>query len=99
VQVKTLLNRVQKVKGFVYGKVAFEGDGIAVAVRPRRGSRPYCAGCGQRGPAYDRLPPRPWPNLTRPVTPNRCNRSRQIAAVRVLLCRGMLQLLDNGQPS
>jgi len=58
VQVKTLLNRVQKVKGFVYGKVAFEGDGIVVAVRPRRGSRPYCAGCGRRGPAYDRLPPR-----------------------------------------
>lgn len=54
-QVKTVLNRVHKVKGFVYQKVRFAGDVIEVDVRPRRGSRPYCSGCGRRGPTYDHL--------------------------------------------
>jgi transposase len=56
--IKTVLNRVHKVKGFVYQKVRFVGDTIEVDVRPRRGSRPYCSGCGRRGPTYDHLMPR-----------------------------------------
>ncbi len=56
--VKTVLNRVHKVKGFVYEKVRFTGDRIEVEIRPRRGSRPYCSGCGRRGPTYDHLMPR-----------------------------------------
>ena len=48
-QVKTVLNRVHKVKGFVYEQIRFVRDVIEVDVRPRRGSRPYCAGCGDGG--------------------------------------------------
>jgi len=48
VQVKTVLNRVHKIKGFVYEQVRFVGDAIEVDVRPRRGSRPFCSGCGRR---------------------------------------------------
>lgn len=56
--VKTVLNRVHKVKGFVYEKVRFDGDRIEVEVRPRKGSRPVCSGCGRPGPGYDTLGPR-----------------------------------------
>ena len=54
-QVKTVLNRVHKIKGFVYGKVRFVNHWIEVDVRPRKGSRPICSGCGQPGPGYDTL--------------------------------------------
>jgi transposase len=61
-QVKTILNRIQKHRGFVYGAVEFEEqiDGLAVtvAIAPHRRNRPQCAGCGRRGGVYDRLPPR-----------------------------------------
>lgn len=53
--VKTVLNRVHKVKGFVYEKVRFNGEQIEVEVRPRKGSRPICSGCGRPGPGYDTL--------------------------------------------
>ena len=56
--VKTVLNRVHKVKGFVYEKARFRGDQIEVEIRPRQGSRPICSGCGRRGPGYDTLPRR-----------------------------------------
>lgn len=57
-QVKTLLNRVHKVKGFVYQNVRFSDSHrmtIEVEIRPRRGSRPFCSGCGRRGKTYDRM--------------------------------------------
>jgi transposase len=57
-RLKTVLNRVHPVKGFVYEKARFADDQIEVAVRPRRRSRPICAGCGRRGPGYDTLPAR-----------------------------------------
>jgi len=57
-QVKTLLNRVHEVKGFVYGKVRSVNNWIEVDVRPRKGSRPICSGCGEPGPGYDTLAPR-----------------------------------------
>lgn len=56
--VKTVLNRVHKVKGFVYEKARFNGDRIEVEIRPRKGSRPICSGCGRPGPGYDTLPRR-----------------------------------------
>jgi transposase len=56
--VKTVLNRVHKVKGFVYEKASFKGDRIEVEIRPRQGSRPICSGCEQPGPGYDTLPRR-----------------------------------------
>lgn len=56
---KTILNRVQKFKSFVYGRVWSEEIGgvraLLVEIFPRRNSRPVCSGCGRRGPGYDTL--------------------------------------------
>lgn len=57
-RLKTVLNRVHPVKGFVYEKARIRGDEIEVIIHPRRRSRPVCDGCGQRGPGYDTLPRR-----------------------------------------
>lgn len=57
-QVKTVLNRVHPIKGFVYQKVRFEGESIEVELRSRKRSEAYCSGCGKRGPTYDHLPRR-----------------------------------------
>jgi transposase len=57
-RVKTVLNRVHKVKGFVYQRARFVHDRIEVGVRPRKRSRPICSGCDQVGPGYDTLPTR-----------------------------------------
>jgi hypothetical protein len=42
-RLKTVLNRVHKVKGFVYEKARFNADELEIAVRPHRRSRPTCA--------------------------------------------------------
>ena len=52
--VKTVLNRVHKVKGFVYEKIRFHEDRIEVEICPRKGVRPICSGCGRRGPGSPR---------------------------------------------
>jgi transposase len=64
-QLKTLLNRVHPVKGFVYGKLRQVKDDavpngvrIEVELRARKGSRGLCSICGEAGPGYDRLPVR-----------------------------------------
>jgi len=58
-QLKVILNRVLKIKSFVYGGVRWaEGEGeptIEIEVRERAKSRPECSGCGRRGAGYDRL--------------------------------------------
>ena len=58
-QFKTLLNHVQKHKGFVYGRVRLETKGVprlVVDIRPRASSRGICSDCGRRGTIYDTLP-------------------------------------------
>ena len=61
-QLKTILNRVQKSKSFVYGAVRWiEGASVPtleVEIQPLSNSRRACSGCGQRIPGYDRLPER-----------------------------------------
>lgn len=64
-QLKTLLNRVHPVKGFVYEKIQLMEDGshpngcrLKARVRPRRGSKGACSGCGRRGGTYDTGSPR-----------------------------------------
>lgn len=64
-QLKTILNRVQKHRSFVYGKIRWvEGESesdqlsVEVEIRARANSRPVCSGCGRCGPGYDRLPKR-----------------------------------------
>ena len=65
--VKTLLNRVHPVKGFVYQQVTLIEDPTQPAgcrmeahLRSRRGSRGLCSNCGRHGPTYDTQPERPF---------------------------------------
>jgi transposase len=55
---ETILNRVQRHKSFVYEKSAMikkkDGPILEVSIRPRRGSRGICSGCGKARPGYDR---------------------------------------------
>lgn len=61
-QLKTILNQVEKHKSFVYGKVRRrrirQRPALEITIHPRKNSRPVCNGCGQRGPQYDRQAPR-----------------------------------------
>jgi len=60
-QLKTILNRVQKHGSFVYGAarlVPRGGLALEVEVRPRANSRAKCSVCGRPGPGYDTLPTR-----------------------------------------
>jgi transposase len=57
---KTILNRVHKQRGFVYGKAEFvqskQGpEVLEVEVKPAARTQPVCSGCGKKGPGYDRL--------------------------------------------
>jgi transposase len=58
-RIQTILNRVEKFKSFVYGRVSFEEDKgspvVVVELQPRKNSRPLCSGCGRPSPVYDRL--------------------------------------------
>lgn len=60
--VKTILNRVQKHRSFVYGDARMleehERLVLEVDIHPRANSKPVCSGCGHRRPGYDRLAPR-----------------------------------------
>lgn len=61
-QLKTILNRVQKFKSFVYTKVRWVGSAVApeleVDVVERANGRALCSGCSCPRPGYDRLPVR-----------------------------------------
>jgi transposase len=56
-QIKSILNRVEKNKSFVYGKARWSQDGrkIEVPIEPRKNSRPVCSECHKEAPGYDRL--------------------------------------------
>lgn len=56
--IQTILNRIEKQPGFVYERCRLCHEGrsaLEITIRPKRGSRPICAGCGKRGPGYDTL--------------------------------------------
>ncbi|MGD0099272.1 MAG: ISL3 family transposase [Acidobacteriota bacterium] len=61
-QLKTILNRVQKFKSFVYENVVWldseENLVLLVRIAARGNSKPICSGCGCPGPGYDTLEPR-----------------------------------------
>jgi len=56
--VQTILNHVQEIKGVVYGKInwsTWENDStLEVEIRPRKGSRAICSGCGEKRAGYDK---------------------------------------------
>lgn len=57
-QLKTILNRVQRHRSFVYGSARLIdrcGLAIEVEVRARANARARSSGCGRPGPGYDRL--------------------------------------------
>lgn len=59
-QLKTILNRVEHCKSFVYGEARMiDADGrpsIEVTLEPRANGRPICSGCGKIRPGYDHSP-------------------------------------------
>jgi len=57
-QIKTILNRIEKQPDFVYDRCELRRDGrltLEITLRPKRGSRPICSGCGRKGPGYDTM--------------------------------------------
>ena len=61
-QLKTILNRVEHFKSFVYGKAKWIDDAnrptIEVRIEARKNGRPICSGRGRPATGYDRLPER-----------------------------------------
>ena len=55
--VKTLLNQMEKFKGFVYGKIGLRKNGdrstLVIEILPRKGSSPECPVCGRKRPTHD----------------------------------------------
>jgi transposase len=55
-QLKTILNHVEKQKGFVYCEARWSKKReIEFVLLPRKGSKPICSVCGKKRPGYDRL--------------------------------------------
>ena len=59
-ELRTVLNRVHRLAGLVYGACRLRRDKrgdsyLEIDVRPRANGRPVCSGCGRRGPGYDHL--------------------------------------------
>jgi transposase len=61
---KTFLNLVHKLKGFVYGSIKLKTIGkqpaVEIEIKPRKGSRPICSKCRRKCACYDTLPARPF---------------------------------------
>ena len=60
-QVKTILNRIQRHRSFVYGPARLVQGArlmLEVEVRPRANTRAKCSGCATPSPGYDTLPVR-----------------------------------------
>jgi transposase len=61
-QLKSILNRVERYKSFVYKNAQWVKEAarptIEVRIEPRSNGRPICSGCKRAGPGYDRLPER-----------------------------------------
>ena len=61
-QLKTILNHVQKYKSFVYGKITWIDTGgipeLEVEIKPRANSQPICSVCSCKASGYDHLPSR-----------------------------------------
>jgi len=60
--IKTLLNKVERFKSFVYGSTCVTliagVEALVIDIEPRRNSRPICPECGKRQRMYDRQPQR-----------------------------------------
>jgi transposase len=63
-EVKTILNRIQRFVGFVYSSIRLRGSGGSLRIEARieahQGIRGKCAACLKPAPGYDQLPERRW---------------------------------------
>ena len=63
-EVKTILNRIQRFVGFVYSGIRLRGSGVSlrveVQVAAHRRMRGKCATCLAPSPGYDQLDERRW---------------------------------------
>ena len=55
--IKTLLNRIERFKSYVYEDTRLEKVGglfaLVVSVLPRKNAKPICGVCGQKGSIHD----------------------------------------------
>lgn len=60
--IKTILNKLEKYKSFVYGKVHFEKisgtEALVIQVLPRKNGQGLCVECQRPCPGYDTQPRR-----------------------------------------
>jgi transposase len=60
--IKTILNKIEKFKSFVYGKITLENvenkEALVVEVQPRKRAKGVCIKCGERCSTYDTQPSR-----------------------------------------
>src|SRR5574341_207009 len=60
--IKTVLNKIEHYKSFVFGKTRFHivngSDAVVIDIKPRLNSKPECPECGIRGKTYDIQPAR-----------------------------------------
>lgn len=57
-QIKTILNRIEKQPGFIYDSCKWRDPGppaLVITLRPQVDSKPICSKCGERRPGYDTL--------------------------------------------
>jgi transposase len=63
-EVKVILNRIQRFVGFIYARIRLRGSGgslrIEVKIEPHRGIRGKCSTCLEACPGYDVLEERRW---------------------------------------
>ncbi len=59
-QIKTILNQVEKYSSFVYGDCRLKNDSdepvLEIEILPRKNGKPVCSGCGKPGSTYDHMP-------------------------------------------
>lgn len=60
--IKTILNKIEKFKSFIYGKITLEWingtEALIVEVKARQNTKGICPKCGKRKPTYDTQPVR-----------------------------------------
>ena len=60
--IKTVLNRVERYKSFVFGAVTFQlvncSEALVIEIKARANSKPECTECGKRGKKRDTQPAR-----------------------------------------
>jgi len=55
-RIRTLLNKCEKLKSFVYENDYIQGADLIIEVRARKNSKPVCSSCKKRGSTYDHSP-------------------------------------------